>query len=92
MQGTKHQMTGHGCLHGKGNGFKITHLTNHDNIRILTQGSAQGSGKTLGMSADLTMVDYTALALMDKLDGILNCQDMIAPGSVCLIYNSSQGG
>ena len=87
----KHQMAGHGRLHSQGNGLEIPHLTNHDDIRILTQSPAQGRGKALGVGADLPVVDDTFLTLMDKLDGIFDGQDVVLAVFVAFIDNRRQG-
>jgi hypothetical protein len=34
------------------------------------------------MQSDLTLGDQALLALMDELDGILDCEDVVGPGPV----------
>ena len=87
MQGAEDQMAGHRRFHGQGNGFQITHLADHDDIRVFAQGSTQGRGKAVGMCADFPVVDDTFLAVMDKFDGILNGQNMIFADFIAFIDN-----
>jgi hypothetical protein len=44
------------------------------------------------MGTNLTMVDDTVPTLVDKLDGILNGQNVVASGSICLVNDGGQGG
>ena len=70
----------------------VAHLSDENDVRVLTKGPLQRGGKSLGMKPHLPVVDNTALTSVDKFDGILNGDDMVLAVTVGLVNNGCQGG
>ena len=85
-------MTGRSGFDRQRDRLEIAHFTHQNNIRIFAQRTAQCGGEGFGMQADLTVVYDAPLALMHKLDGVLDRYDMILARAVGHINNGCQGG
>ena len=92
MQGAEDQMARAGSHQGQLDGFQVAQFAHQDDVRILAQGAAQGSGKRLGMNADFTMVNQAVLALMHEFDRIFDGDDMIAAVLVDVIHHGGERG
>ncbi len=90
MQRAEYQMPGRRCLYRQGDGFEVSHLADEDNVRIFPEGPPQSRTKRDGVEADFSMVDDTALTLVDKFDRIFNGQDMIFPVTVRIVDHCRQ--
>lgn len=73
MQGTYHQVSGDGRLYGDAGGLLVTDLTDHDDIRVLTQDGTQCRCESqVCLGVDLYLVDTVNIGL----DRILNGDDV----------------
>lgn len=61
---------------GDADRLKIAHFPDHDDVGILTQRRTQGRGIIFCISADLPLMDDTALVLVNVFDRILKRDDM----------------
>ena len=92
MERRQNQMS---CLSGSKrchNGLIITHLTHKDNIRVLTQRTAQCRGKIHNISSRLPLMDQGHFALIRVLDRVLNSDHMFCPGLIDMFDHSGQCG
>ena len=73
MQGTYHQVSGDGRLYGDAGGLLVTDLTDHDDIRVLSQNGTQCRREgEVCLGVDLYLVDTVNIGL----DRILNGDDV----------------
>ena len=64
VQGTQHQMAGNRSLYRNSRRFLVTNLTNHNNIRVLSQNRAQRGGKgQAGFNINLHLIDAVNVGL-----------------------------
>src|SRR5690606_28146190 len=73
-----------------GNRFKVTHLTNKHNIRVLTETRAESRRETVGIIVDFTLYNHGLLRLMSKLNWILNGDDVLGTFFVNLVDQRRQ--
>ena len=77
VQGGQHQVARHGSLNGNLSRFKITNLTNHDDVGVLTKNGAQGFGKgQIDLGIDLGLPHTRQLVL----DGVFHRHDVAPHG------------
>ena len=70
MQGTYHQVSGDGCLYGNAGGLLVSDLTDHDDIRVLSQDGTQCRCEgQVCLGVDLYLVDTVNIGLDRILDG-----------------------
>ncbi len=70
VQRREHQVTGQRGLNGDTAGFQVTHLTDHDDIRVLTHDGAQCPGEVQADGRlDLNLIDALELILDRVFDG-----------------------
>ena len=70
--------------------LQITHLTNQNNIRVLSQRGAQRFVKSKRVSMNLTLIDQTFLALVNELDRVFNRQDMLITAVIDVVQHGRQ--
>src|SRR5207244_9938115 len=75
---------------GQADCFEIPHFSYENDIGVLAQRTTQARGERFGMGADLPVVHDAALALMHKLDGIFEGDDVILPMLVGMIEHGSK--
>ena len=92
VQRGQNQVTGFSCGDRERNRLEIAHLTHHDDIRILTQGSAKSVGEALCMSVNLALVHMTTGGLNHIFDGIFQGDDVIGSLLVDFINQGCQSG
>ena len=92
VQRRQHEVASLGGGDGGGNGFKVAHLADEDDVRILAQDVAQRGGEGAGIGADLALDDDAALVAMQELDRVLDGNDMASARAVDLINHRRQGG
>ena len=92
VQGAQQQVAGFRRGDGGGNGLDITHFTQHDDVRRLAQGRAQGAGKGGSISGHFALADQALLVGMQVFDRIFDGDDMAAAGPVDLVHQAGQGG
>src|SRR5581483_4049743 len=78
--------------YGQFDGFQVAQLADEDYVRVFAQRAAQGSGKGFGVDAHFPVVDKAVFTFMDKLDGVLDSDDMIPAVLIGIINHGSQGG
>ena len=70
MQGTYNQVSRDGCLYGDAGGLLVTDLTDHDDIRVLSQDGTQCRCEgQVCLGVDLYLVDTVNIGLDRILDG-----------------------
>ncbi|OPY00148.1 MAG: hypothetical protein A4E60_02450 [Syntrophorhabdus sp. PtaB.Bin047] len=67
---------------GKLDGLEVPHLADEYDVGVLTQGAPQGIGKAFRMRPQLTLVDKAFLGVVEKLDGVLDGEDVFLHGIV----------
>ncbi len=92
VQGGEHQVPGLGGRQGRLDGFVVAHLADQDHVRILAQGRFQGGLEALGVGADLALVDDAFLVAMQKLDRVLDGDDMRLAVGVDVVDHRGKGG
>ena len=70
VQGAEHKVAGFGGGEGEADGFGVAHLAHEDDVRVFTQGGAQGVGEAVGVFVQLALVDEAFFALVDELDRV----------------------
>ena len=70
MQGTYHQVSGDGRLYGDAGGLLVSDLTDHDDIRVLSQDGTQCRCEgQVGFVVDLYLIDTVDICLDRIFDG-----------------------
>src|SRR3984885_8573211 len=77
-----------GSLHG----FTVANLADQDHIRCRAHRAAQGAGKGLGVQAHLALVHDGLLVGMQKLDRILDGQNVVRRGFIAIIDHRRESG
>ena len=85
MQRRDNEVTGLGRTHGSPDRLRVTHLTEQDHVRRLSQNRSQTRQVGLGINGDLALRDDRFIVPVQILDRILQCDDMRRPGLVDLI-------
>ncbi|MNH31128.1 hypothetical protein D3C79_914630 [compost metagenome] len=88
----QHQVPGFRRSQRQAYRLRVAQLTEHDHIRVLTQRRTQCLGKTMAVPADLALTDPATLRAVDKLDGVLEGDDMQWPLAVQVIDQGREGG
>src|SRR6266851_5615779 len=91
MQSRKGEVARLGDSQSRLNGFQIAHLADQYYIRILAQGSAEGLGKTFRVSVNFALIDDAVFVVMEKLNRVLDSQDVFVALFVDLIDYRGQG-
>ena len=91
MQGGQQQVAGFCRGDGGGDRLDIAHFTEHDHVRRLAQGRAQGAGEGGGVAGNFPLADQALLVGMQVFDRVLDGDDMAAAGPVDLVYQAGQG-
>src|SRR3984893_5109876 len=93
VQGGENQVAGFGGQQRGGNGFEVAHFADEDDIGILTQSGAQGGGEVRCVDLDLALVDEAALVAVQKLDGVLDGDEVVgAVGVDAVDHGGERGG
>ena len=85
MQCAKYQVTRFGRSEGQANGLKIAHFPYQNNIGIFPQRGSQRFRKPQCVAVHLALINQAALTVMNKLNRILDRQDMILAAVVYVI-------
>ena len=92
MQGGEDEMARLGGFEREGNGFQIAHFAHEDDVRVLTQGGAQGRAEGARIAPDLALVDEAAFGPVHKFDGVFDGDDVIMAVRVGVIHERGEGG
>ena len=90
MQRGKYKVTCLGCGYGCGNRIEVTHLSDEDNIRVFTKCGTKCISITICIHTNFTLVDDRFLVLMQVLDRVLQCNDMMTVIFINFIDQRSQ--
>ena len=83
VQRREHKVARFGGFEGDLGRFKVTHFADEDNLWRLAKSGAQGGGEILCIGADLALVDGGFFVRVQKLDRVLDRDDVIG---LCLVY------
>ncbi len=72
---SKHEVTGHGGLHGHSGGFSVADFTDKDYVRVMAQKRTQAGGKR---QADTCLYLGLRYVLEMALDRVLDAEDLLA--------------
>ena len=92
MQGAEHQMSGFRRGDGRLNGFQVAHFAHQNDVRVLTQGTAQGFRECRDVRPDLPLDHNALVVLVIKLDGVLDRDDVAGPFLIDDIDQTGQRG
>lgn len=76
---------GYGCI----DGLEVTHFSDQDNVRVLTESRSQGACEAVYVLPDLTLVYHGLLVGVQILDRILDCDDVAVLGTVDVVYHAA---
>ena len=78
----KDEVSGLRRVHREFNRFGIPHLAHQDDVGILSEDAPEGLLERLHVASELALVDRAHLVRVDKLDGVLNRDDVDGLGLV----------
>src|SRR5688500_10996430 len=81
-----------GALERGVDGSRIRHLSQDDNIRVLTERGFEPYRETLGVDADLPLSDRALEIPVQELDGILDGDHVLVQGTIDVVHHSGHGG
>src|SRR4030095_10492617 len=73
----KYEMASFSGFNRNRNGLEIAHLSDKDDVWILPERGLEGGFEGFRMGRDLPLIDETLLVLVDKLDRILDRDEVI---------------
>src|SRR5690606_20525141 len=73
-------------------GFKVTHLTYEDDVRVFPQCRTQCFGKPEGVTVNLTLVDQAFLRFVHEFDRVLDGEDVLVTGVVDVVEHRRERG
>src|SRR5205814_5989997 len=77
VQGREDQVAGFGGEKSGGNGFKVAHFADEDDVRVLTKGGTERGGKVRGVHFDFALIDEAPFVAMKKFDGVFDGDEVI---------------
>ncbi len=92
MQGGKNKVAGLRCHESRLDGLRVSHLTDQNDIGILTEYGAQSVIIASRVLADLPLVDDALIRFVDVLDRVLQRDDMFLPCMIDAVQERSQRG
>ena len=88
MQSTKYHVACFCSFKRQSNCLQVSHLTDKNYIRILTQGTAKRLVKPKGVSMNLPLIYQALFAFMYKLNRIFDGKNMLIAGVVNVVQHS----
>ena len=76
MQGGEHEVTGLGERERDRDRVEVAHLTEEDDVGVLTKGAAQTVGEAVHVGAHLALVDHRGLVEVQVFDRVLDGEDV----------------
>ena len=76
----------------RGHGLHVPHLTDENDVRVLSHGGPQGRQVVAGVDAHLALVDHGHVVLVQDLDGVLDRQDVAGTVVVDVVDHGREGG
>src|SRR5262249_28963816 len=92
MQRGQHEMAGFGGSQRDLDRLAVAHLANQDDLRRLAQRGSKGEREGWRVGVELALVDGGFLVLVQKLDRILDGQNVLGAAFVDEIDDSRQRG
>ncbi len=92
MKGGKDKAAGLGNLYGLVDRLQIAHLTDQDDVRVLSKRRPYGFGKGKCVIAHLAVIDEASPVGVEKLNRILYGDDMSIPVLVDIVNHRGKGG
>ena len=71
-------------------GFQVSHFTDENDVRVLTQGAANGFRKRRNVDADFTLVDCTFDVVVIEFDRVFNRNDVTVNRFVQMLDHGGQ--
>lgn len=71
-------------------GFKVSHLADQNDVRVLTEDRTETVGVGTRVGADLALVDDTFVGLIDVLDRVLKRDDMLISRVIDLVEDRGE--
>ena len=72
--------------------FEVTHFADEHDVRVLAKCGAQRRAERMSVSSDFTLVDHAVLMVMQKLDRVLDRQDMFVTVDIDLVDHRRERG
>ena len=88
----QHQMPRLGCGQRSGHRFRVPHLPDQDDVRILAHGRPHGAHVAIGVQPDLPLVQASPAVGMQHLDGVFDGQDVDGLAVVDVVDHAGQRG
>src|SRR5262245_22329378 len=92
MQSTQHQVSCFRRGDCERDRFQVTHLTNHDYVRVFPERAAQGRAERTRVGPDLALRYMAAFRLEDVFNRIFKGDDMLMPLQVNLLNQRGECG
>ena len=92
VQRREDEVAGLGGGQGSADRLEISHLADEDHVRILAQRGAQAFGERGRVGADLALVDDAGAVPVQKLDWILDREDVLVPRPVDVVEQRRERG
>lgn len=77
---------------GELNGFKVAHFSDHDDIGVFTEGTAESLGEGIGVGVDFALIDVATCGFEDVFDGVFEGEDVIFAVLVDEVHECGEGG
>ena len=91
VQGAEDEVAGLRRGERNGDGFQVAHLTNEDDVRVLTQCVLESTLEGQRVLADLALVNHAVAVRVNEFDRVLNREDVAVPRAVGLIDDRREG-
>src|SRR3984957_15586211 len=92
VQGGQHQVAGFGGENRGGNGFQVAHFADQNDVRVLTQSSAQRGGERGGVDFDFALVDETFFVAVQIFDRVFDGDDVLGAQRIDAVDHRGERG
>ena len=92
MQGSEYKVSGLSCCDRSFDGILVSHFTDKDYVRVLSQTGTKTFGKACSVFANLTLVDDTEVWFVYILYRILQSYNVIFSGVIDFVQHGCQSG
>ena len=92
MQGAEHQVAGFCRRERQGDGFQVAHFAHHDDVRVFTEGSAEGPREGFRVFMHFALVDVAVFGGNQVFDGVFKRDDVVVAVLVDEIHDRGQRG
>ena len=84
------EMTGLGCFQRRIDGFQVTHLSDHDDVRVLPERRAKCVGERRRVRPDLALRDDAFIVREDEFDRVLDGDDLALSLTIDLVQHRGE--